>query len=201
MPGDLNTAASAAGTPFFSKSRTDERAIEQARAAAIPSLIESYGIAIEKRGNEWFALCPFHNEKSPSFTVNTSKGFYHCFGCGAHGDSIDFVQEFEGVGFRDAVMKLTGSLPVEAKPRTKREVERQEPEEWVPMNPVPVSAPVPKDILNRKVDGKWHKLVGKQRWEYRNADASLIGYVYRFDKPGGGKEIMPQVYCTNQKTG
>jgi DNA primase len=48
-------------------------------------------------------LCPFHNEKSPSFTVSPTKQFYHCFGCGAHGTAIGFMIEYSGMGFVDAV--------------------------------------------------------------------------------------------------
>lgn len=175
--------------------------IEQAKDYDLVSLIEGYGVKLSKQGTDYFGLCPFHNEKSSSFTVNPGKGFYHCFGCGAHGDPIAFVQEFEGVGFRDAVKKLVGNLPQDATQRTKREIVREEPAEWIAMNPVPDSAPAPKDILNRKVGDKWHKLIANKRWEYRNADGTLIGYVYRFDRPGGGKEVMPQVYCMNQETG
>ena len=54
-------------------------------------------------GAEYAGLCPFHNERSPSFTVNAKKGFYHCFGCGEHGDAIAFVMRFNGLDFRQAV--------------------------------------------------------------------------------------------------
>lgn len=58
-------------------------------------------------------LCPFHAEKSRSFTVNDAQGFYHCFGCGAHGDAIRFIRETEGVGFVEAIQILSGiDLPV-----------------------------------------------------------------------------------------
>ena len=182
--------------------RLPPEVIDKARATDLVSLIQSYGVELDRHGSEWSALCPFHNEKSPSFTVNPGKGFYHCFGCGAHGDPIEFVTEFEGVGFRDAVKKLVGNLPPDTQPRTKRDIERDEPAEWVAVNPVPDSAPLPMDTLHRKLDGKkWTKLISNQRWEYRNADGSLIGYVYRFNKPGGGKEVMPQVYCANKDTG
>ena len=50
-------------------------------------------VALKRAGREFTGLCPFHNEKTPSFTVNDRKGFFHCFGCGAHGDAIGFVME------------------------------------------------------------------------------------------------------------
>ncbi len=63
-------------------------------------------VALKKRGKEHIACCPFHNEKSPSFTVSQSKQFYHCFGCGAHGTALDFIMEFERLDFIDAIEVL-----------------------------------------------------------------------------------------------
>ncbi len=61
---------------------------------------------LTKAGREFKACCPFHNEKSPSFTVNDEKGFYHCFGCGAHGDAIRWMTDQRGLSFMDAVKEL-----------------------------------------------------------------------------------------------
>ena len=63
-------------------------------------------VKLTKRGREYIGLCPFHHEKTPSFTINESKGFYHCFGCGAHGDIIRYLMEAEGLHFMDAIKKL-----------------------------------------------------------------------------------------------
>ena len=63
-------------------------------------------VKLVKRGREYTGLCPFHQEKTPSFTINESKGFYHCFGCGAHGDIIRFLMDSEGLPFIEAVKKL-----------------------------------------------------------------------------------------------
>ena len=65
-------------------------------------------VRLSKKGHEHSGLCPFHKEKTPSFTVNEVKGFYHCFGCGAHGSVFDFLMETEGLSFREAVEKLAG---------------------------------------------------------------------------------------------
>jgi DNA primase len=65
-------------------------------------------VRLVRRGNEFTGLCPFHNEKTPSFTVSEGKGFYHCFGCGAHGSAIDFVMHTEGLNFLEAVERLAG---------------------------------------------------------------------------------------------
>ena len=73
----------------------------------IVDLIDGY-VPLKKAGANFAACCPFHNEKSPSFTVSPSKQFYHCFGCGAHGTAIGFVMEYQGIGFIDAVKELAG---------------------------------------------------------------------------------------------
>lgn len=63
-------------------------------------------VRLIKKGREYSGLCPFHNEKSPSFTVSDDKGFYHCFGCGVHGDAIEFVRRTEGLDFVEAIERL-----------------------------------------------------------------------------------------------
>ena len=63
-------------------------------------------VKVTRAGREYKACCPFHHEKTPSFTINDDKQFYHCFGCGAHGDVIKFVTEHDNIGFMDAVEML-----------------------------------------------------------------------------------------------
>ena len=65
-------------------------------------------VKLQRAGREWKGLCPFHNEKTPSFSVVEDKGFYHCFGCGAHGDVIGFVMRTEGLSFPETVERLAG---------------------------------------------------------------------------------------------
>ena len=77
----------------------------------IVDVIERY-VPLKKAGANYIACCPFHSEKSPSFTVSQSKQFYHCFGCGAHGTAIGFVMEHGGLGFVDAVEELARSAGV-----------------------------------------------------------------------------------------
>lgn len=80
--------------------------IEEVLAATdIVDLIGSY-IPLKRAGTGYKANCPFHNEKTPSFNVSPSRQFYHCFGCGASGDAINFVKEHEGLLFMDALKKL-----------------------------------------------------------------------------------------------
>jgi DNA primase len=75
----------------------------------IVDVIERY-VPLKKAGVNYVACCPFHNEKTPSFTVSQGKQFYHCFGCGAHGTAIGFVMEYAGLGFVDAVEELARSI-------------------------------------------------------------------------------------------
>ncbi|MGL4449163.1 MAG: DNA primase, partial [Shewanella sp.] len=71
----------------------------------IVELIDSR-VRLKKAGKNYQACCPFHNEKSPSFSVSQEKQFYHCFGCGAHGNAISFVMEYDGLEFPDAIEEL-----------------------------------------------------------------------------------------------
>ena len=71
----------------------------------IVELISSY-VAVERKGGNYWARCPFHHEKTPSFSINASEQFYHCFGCGVSGDAITFIREIESVDFIDAVKIL-----------------------------------------------------------------------------------------------
>jgi DNA primase len=70
-------------------------------------------VQLKKAGREFKACCPFHDEKSPSFTVSPGKGFYHCFGCGAHGTAIGFLMKFDHMSFVDAIESLAGSMCVD----------------------------------------------------------------------------------------
>ena len=84
-----------------------ESVIEEIKARIdLADLISSYGIQVKHAGGSAKACCPFHHEKTPSFNINSAKGFYHCFGCGESGDAIKFVQKQEGLTFVEAVKKL-----------------------------------------------------------------------------------------------
>ncbi|AVG38459.1 DNA primase [Achromobacter insolitus] len=91
-------------------------------------------VQLRKGGANLLGLCPFHNEKSPSFTVSPTKQFYHCFGCGAHGSAITFLMEHTGASFPDAVRTLAASagmtVPEENRsPRQQQESARRKAEE------------------------------------------------------------------------
>ena len=78
----------------------------------IVDVVERY-VPLKKAGANFVACCPFHNEKSPSFTVSQSKQFYHCFGCGAHGTAIGFVMEHAGFGYVEAIEELARNVGLE----------------------------------------------------------------------------------------
>jgi len=82
--------------------------LDEIRARVPLAGIVGRRVKLARRGHEYTGLCPFHNEKTPSFTLNEDKGFYHCFGCGAHGDVIGFVMQTEGLSFPEAVERLAG---------------------------------------------------------------------------------------------
>ena len=74
-----------------------EQTIEEIKARTdLADLIAGYGIPVKRAGGSYKACCPFHHEKTPSFNIQPSKGFYHCFGCGESGDVIKFVMKYEG---------------------------------------------------------------------------------------------------------
>lgn len=92
---------------FFSKDFPDKL-----RSAVLVSQVVSQKVKLKKNGKEFGGLCPFHNEKTPSFTVNDQKGFFHCFGCQEHGDIISFVMKLEALEYKDAVVKIAGDFGV-----------------------------------------------------------------------------------------
>ena len=83
-----------------------QKFLDELRARVSVAEVVGAKVKLVRKGREYMGLCPFHNEKTPSFTVNEAKGFYHCFGCGAHGDIIKFEMEANGLPFMDAVTKL-----------------------------------------------------------------------------------------------
>jgi DNA primase len=87
-------------------------------------------VRLKRAGANYVACCPFHSEKTPSFTVSQTKQFYHCFGCGAHGTAIGFVMEYSGTGFVDAVKELAQSVgmtvPEERSEQAQRRAEESE---------------------------------------------------------------------------
>jgi DNA primase len=87
--------------------------LDELRARTTLSTLIGKSVKVTKAGREYKACCPFHNEKTPSFTINDEKGFYHCFGCGAHGDAIRWMTDQRGLPFMDAVKELADAAGME----------------------------------------------------------------------------------------
>jgi DNA primase len=101
--------------------------LDELRTRTLLSALVGRTVKLSKAGREHKGCCPFHQEKTPSFYVNDEKGFYHCFGCSAHGDAIRFLTEARGLPFMDAVKELAGAAGLDLPapdPRARERAER-----------------------------------------------------------------------------
>jgi DNA primase len=98
----------------------NDHVLAELRSAADIVEVISDHTTLKKAGRSWKGLCPFHNERTPSFTVDRDKGLYHCFGCGAGGDVIRFVREIDRLDFPEAVEALAGRFGVTIPRRARR---------------------------------------------------------------------------------
>lgn len=173
-------------------------------------------VPLRRAGAEWVGRCPFHDEKTPSFTVNPAKGFVHCFGCGAHHDAIGFLMAYLGIDFRAAADLLGGGVsmpPVRENGAAAVQRDVCGPDDlWVPLLPVPDDAPalmagggwtVP--IWNPK-RGKATRLRPVRVDGYRDSDARLLGYVLRAEiidrDTGASQKWTPMVtWCVSRSGG
>lgn len=142
-------------------------------------------VQLKKTGKEYVACCPFHDERTPSFTVIPAKRFVHCFGCGAHHDAIGFLMRMTGVDFVGAVRQLDHGAFADAQPQAKPQAEELPVEAWIPLMPVPDDAP---ELL---ADGGWTipvwnpkrgratRLKTTRADAYLTADGRLLGFVVR----------------------
>lgn len=105
-----------------------QKFIDELRAKISIADVVGEKVKLVRKGREYTGLCPFHNEKTPSFTVNEAKGFYHCFGCGAHGDILKFEMDANNLPFMEAIEKLAHKAGLEVPkttPENKAEVEKR----------------------------------------------------------------------------
>ena len=105
--------------------RYSEEVVAQVKdRSEIVSVISAY-VKLQRRGSNWFGLCPFHNEKSPSFSVSASKQIYYCFGCGSGGNVFRFIMQYDNCGFPEAVQTLAQRAGIELPEQEMSEEERQ----------------------------------------------------------------------------
>ena len=105
--------------------RFTPRFLEELRDRVPVADVVGRKVKLVRRGRNHVGLCPFHSEKSPSFSVSADKNFYHCFGCGVHGDVITFVMETEGLSFPEAVEQLATQAGMAMPAREERDEERE----------------------------------------------------------------------------
>lgn len=148
------------------------RRANEIRARIPVSRVVGRVVAMKKGGNaqEHIGLCPFHNESTPSFTVNDRKGFFHCFGCSAHGDAIEFVRQRQGLDFKAAVELLESenglahlqrAEPAPPRPKVEQREDRSKAARihriWTQARPIESGSPVDRYLRGRGLlpPGDW----------------------------------------------
>ncbi|SMF94593.1 CHC2 zinc finger [Methylomagnum ishizawai] len=172
--------------------RIDTRAV--LAGVDIVEVVRRYlGDGLRRDGAEWAACCPFHTEATPSFKVNPAKQMYHCFGCGANGDAIKFVRDYERVGFRKAVEILGGGafVPTSRPAASPAPPARKASGEWTPIVPADADAFAAK--LNHG-----HRGTPEAVYTYRDQQGRLLGYTRRFRTSDGGKDVLPLTWARNE---
>lgn len=186
-------------------SKIDRNKLGESKARVKLSELIGHKVNLTRNGVEFLARCPFHNEDTPSFTVNDSKGFYYCFGCGETGDHITWLTNHEKMSFPEAAKYLSGISGTDLTPSenyTRPETGRSAQLDnsyygWTIISPVPDDTPAP------SADNRWVLWNAKRNEEttinapqhvaaYRDAGGLLRGYVVRF-LTDDGKKITPQV--------
>ena len=100
------------------------RFLDELRSRLTLSDIIGRKVRVVRAGREFKACCPFHREKTPSFTISDDKHFYHCFGCGAHGDAIGFLMQHDNLSFIDAVEMLAAEAGLQVPQQNPRDIEQ-----------------------------------------------------------------------------
>jgi DNA primase catalytic core len=133
-------------------------------------------VTLKKAGANYKGLCPFHNEKTPSFSVSPDKGFYHCFGCGVHGNAIDFVMRYENRSFVEAVEALADMLHLEVPRDGNAEPENEFDSLYALLREADLSARAPRPWRRRRLPQE-----SRHRRQHRSAlrarlRARRVGY-------------------------
>ncbi|MGP1419242.1 MAG: DNA primase [Sphaerochaetaceae bacterium] len=153
-----------------------ESVINQIKArTTITDVVSSY-VTLSRKGDRLWGLCPFHNEKTPSFSVVEDKGFYKCFGCGKGGSMFDFVMEIEHVSFPEAVELLAKKTGVQLKEETDAEKKRRSFEETLLNLYEKLSSAFHYILLNAPEASKAREYLEKRRITKESQERFLLGY-------------------------
>jgi DNA primase catalytic core len=131
--------------------QVSKEGIERVKAAnELPAVLAERGVSLRKKGRVLVARCPFHEEKTPSFTVTPSKGLFHCFGCGVAGDVIGFVTKHDKVSFRDAldVLAKRAGLDLQKEMKARPRAARRTPVEALAPPPEPKPTFIPPSVVD-----------------------------------------------------
>lgn len=159
-------------------------------------------VDLKRQGSEWAGLCPFHEEDTPSFTVNPVKGFVHCFGCGFHRGAVGFLMSYDNIDFLEACKRLGENTPDTATaPRAARARRTPAAGAWSTIMPVPVNAAPLRmrggvRAWNPK-SNRWSRLLPTRTDAYRDANGQLLGYVMRLDL-GDRKIAVTATWCQRE---
>lgn len=160
---------------------------ETRRILDTADLVEIIGkrITLKKKGPEHLGLCPFHNDKTPSLSVNRAKGIWKCFGCGEGGDAADFIMKYDHVNFPEAIKSIQGGLVSGSIP-SRADIPKPPP-------PAPQVSPVPLDAPPANFV---HSRYGQPAtvWTYNDAQGRILGHVCRYEPVGERKQVLPLTY-------
>lgn len=176
----------------------------QIRADNPLSSVIGKSIPLKRDGAEYRACCPFHKEKTASFTVSDEKGFYHCFGCGAHGDVIRWVADFYGVEFTEACEILGGKkeAPQRAHLPASDQKEKKDDDAYaglIPLYPLPEIKPNESVRYWNPKRNHFVSSVPTMVFPYRNFEGQVRGYVIRIEIDGN--KLTPQIRWIKKQDG
>lgn len=141
-------------------------------------------VSLTKKGSEHSGLCPFHNEKTPSFTVNDAKRFYHCFGCGAHGDIIKFTAEINGLSYSEAAKKLALDHGIDLP-----KISKQQQEQYAESDKIYDILNLAAEFFRNNLNSEVINYLEKRNIKKETIDQYLIGYA-------PGKKTLEEFFKT-----
>jgi len=163
----------------------------------ISSIIGKDVKLVKNADDIFFGICPFHNEKSPSLDVNDKKGLFYCFGCGEHGDVIEYIMKTRSKSFQESCKMLGGEELKLSKLPKRKIVEKEPKDDLQQIFPVPENA--------KKISGKFQAYNPKRNstlnqeasnvYNYRSSGGDLLGHIVRVDSMAAGKVFFPLTWC------